>query len=71
MKSPVEIYKRITALLRSQRGHNALVFLGFLAMAITLWFVLSLSEEEQCDMRMPVRLTHVPDSVTIITRVPS
>ncbi len=71
MKSPVEIYKRIAALLRSQRGHNALVFLGFLAMAITLWFVLSLSEEEQCDMRMPVRLTHVPDSVTIITRVPS
>ncbi|MDE6238619.1 MAG: hypothetical protein K2M54_01365 [Muribaculaceae bacterium] len=32
---------------------------------------MSLNEEDQFDVRMPVRLTHVPDSVTVISTPPS
>lgn len=32
--------------------------------------VLSLNEEEQSDVRMPLKITHVPDSVTLISSGP-
>lgn len=58
------------AALQSRRGHNVLIFLAFLAVSTILWWVLALNDEDQCDVRLPVRLTHVPDSVTIISKVP-
>lgn len=64
------VIARVMALLRSRRGHNAVVFFVFLLVSAVLWMVLALNEEEQCDLRLPVRLTHVPDSVTIISPVP-
>lgn len=60
----------IMAALRSQRGHNVLVFLAFLAISTILWWVLALNDEDQCDVRLPVRITNVPDTVTVITKVP-
>ena len=42
------------------------MFLLFLVISFILWSVLSLNEEDQYDLRMPVRITHVPDSVTLI-----
>lgn len=60
----------IMAALRSQRGHNVLVFLTFLAIATVLWLVLALNDEDQRDVRLPVRITNVPDTVTIISKVP-
>lgn len=61
---------RIEALLHSQQGHNAVVFFVFLIVSTILWMVLAFNEEEQCDVRLPVRLTHVPDSVTVISPLP-
>ncbi|MCM1033081.1 MAG: YbbR-like domain-containing protein [Odoribacter sp.] len=58
------------AALRSRRGHNFLVFLAFLVLSTLLWFVMALNDEEQCDVRMPLVLTNVPDSVTIISTPP-
>lgn len=46
------------------------MFMLFLVISAILWGVLSLNEEEQYDVRMPVRITHVPDSVTLITPNP-
>ncbi|MDO4319430.1 MAG: hypothetical protein Q4C34_02530 [Bacteroidales bacterium] len=60
----------IMAALRSQRGHNVLVFLAFLAVSTILWWVLALNDEDQCDVRLPVRVTNVPDTVTIISKIP-
>lgn len=57
---------RIFAALRSPRGKDSLMFLIFLCISVILWSVLSLNEEDQYDLRMPVRITHVPDSVTLI-----
>ena len=64
------IFKRIFAALRSPRGKDSLMFLLFLIISFILWSVLSLNEEDQYDLRMPVKITHVPDSVTLITPGP-
>lgn len=64
------ISHRLRALLRSKQGKNLLVFLIFVVISTVLWCVLTLNEEEQYDLRMPVRLANVPDSVTVISDVP-
>ncbi len=46
------------------------MFMVFLAVSGILWPVLSLNEEEQSDIRMPLKITHVPDSVTMISLGP-
>ncbi len=61
----------IVAALNSSRGHNAMVFVGFLILSAVLWWVMALSDEEQSDVRLPLRITNVPDSVTIISPAPS
>ena len=46
------------------------MFLLFVVISSILWVVLALNEEEQYDVRMPLRITHVPDSVTLISTGP-
>lgn len=70
MASARDFFDRCVAALRSPRGRDALMFLIFLIISAILWGVLSLNEEEQSDVRMPVRITHVPDSVTLIVPGP-
>lgn len=59
-------FSKLMAAVRSRRGRDALMFMLFVAISAILWMVLSLNEEEQFDVRLPVRITHVPDSVTLI-----
>lgn len=68
--TPRDIYRHIVAALTSSRGHNIMVFLAFLILAALLWWVMALNDEDQCDIRMPLRITNIPDTVTIITPVP-
>ena len=56
--------------LRSPRGRDALMFLLFIAISTILWAVLSLNEDVQRDIRMPLKFTHLPDSVTLISTGP-
>jgi len=46
------------------------MFLLFIAISTILWAVLSLNEDVQRDIRMPVKFTHLPDSVTLISTGP-
>lgn len=62
--------RRIVDLGHSRHGKDALMFLIFLAVSTILWFVMSLSDEEQFDVRLPMRISHVPDSVTLISPGP-
>lgn len=55
---------------RTQRGRNILTFGVFLVISAVLWVVLSLNEEDQVDMRMRLRISHLPDSVTIVSTPP-
>lgn len=61
---------RSIATLRSPRGRDALMFMVFIAISAVLWCVLSLNEEDQRDMRLPLNITHVPDSITLISTGP-
>lgn len=70
MTSLHEYLHRVVATFRSPRGRDALMFMVFLAISAILWSVLSLNEEEQYDIRMPVKVTHIPDSVTLINKGP-
>jgi hypothetical protein len=67
LKKTIDSLKTIV---RSKRGQNALMFMVFLAISAILWSVQTLNEEEQCDVRMPIEITQIPDSVTIITNPP-
>lgn len=55
---------------RTQRGKNILTFGVFLVISSVLWVVLSLNEEDQMDIRMPITFDRMPDSVTIVTTPP-
>lgn len=65
-----DIARRCIIALRSPRGRDVMMFLLFTVISLILWGVMSLNEEEQFDVRMPVRFTHVPDSVTLISTGP-
>ncbi|MBD5233371.1 MAG: hypothetical protein HDS65_04235 [Bacteroidales bacterium] len=64
------IYRKFIVALRSQKGRDAMMFMAFVVISAILWGVLSLNEEEQYDVRMPLRITHVPDSITLISKGP-
>lgn len=66
-----EILIKCKDVFRSQRGRDILVFSIFLVISAILWSILTLNEEDQFDVRMPVKVINVPDSVTIITTPPS
>lgn len=61
---------RVRTMLKSKQGHNLMTFMVFVAIAAALWCVMTLNEESTYDLRVPVRLTHVPDSVTVISDIP-
>lgn len=65
-----ELLRRAGEAIRSPRGRDVLMFMLFLSISAVLWGVLALNEEEQYDLRMPVRITHVPDSVTLLSKGP-
>jgi len=65
-----EQFGKLMAAVRSRRGRDALMFLLFLTISAVLWLVLSLNEEEQFDVRLSMKITHVPDSVTLISPGP-
>lgn len=67
----VNLKQRVMAAVHSQRGRNFLVFTAFLALSTLLWFVMTLNDEEQCDVRVPIELSGVPDSVTLINLPPA
>lgn len=47
-----------------------MVFLAFVALSTLLWIVQTLNEYTQRDMRCPVAITHVPDSLTRVSPLP-
>lgn len=47
-----------------------MMFLLFVGISAILWAVLSLNDERQYDVRLPLRITNVPDSVTLISPGP-
>ena len=65
-----DTFGRFMAAVRSRRGRDSLMFLLFIGISAILWMVLSLNEEEQFDVRLPMKITHVPDSVMLLSPGP-
>lgn len=64
-------YSSVVAAMRSRRGHDILLFLVFVCLSALLWCVQALNQEDQADVRIPIRITNVPDSVTLVTLPPA
>lgn len=64
------LFARIARAARTKRGKDILTFGVFLAISAVLWVVMSLNEEDQVDLRMPLRIAQLPDSVTIVSTPP-
>ncbi|MCH5221806.1 MAG: hypothetical protein J1F05_05700 [Muribaculaceae bacterium] len=62
--------KKIIIALRSPRGRDTMMFMLFVVISTILWSVMSLGDEQQYDVRLPLKITHIPDSVTLISLGP-
>lgn len=68
--SPEELFQRLKQEIHSTTGKNALLFLVFLCVSTVFWMLLALNDEIQREFDIPVELTEVPDSVTLISSPP-
>ncbi|MCC8176777.1 MAG: hypothetical protein LUC85_08885 [Bacteroidales bacterium] len=51
-------------------GKDLLLFLVFLAVSAVFWLLLTLNDEVQRDFDIPVEITEIPDSITLISLPP-
>ncbi len=61
-----EIYSAFT----SARGREVGLFLLFVCISYVFWLMLTLNNEMQQDVDVPVVISNVPDSVTVLTDIP-
>ncbi len=54
----------------TQNGKNILVFMVFLCVSAIFWLVLTLNDEYQRDISIPIEITNVPDSVVLLSAPP-
>lgn len=72
MKEKVRhILHRVSTALRSNRGKDVLTYLMFVAVAFVFWVFMSLDTEVQRDFDVPVEISEMPDSVTLIGQPPA
>ncbi len=62
---------KLQDVIHSSRGKDMLLYLMFVCVAFVFWVLLSLDSEVQRDYEVPVELTDVPDSVTVIGNIPN
>ncbi|WP_287935419.1 hypothetical protein [Duncaniella freteri] len=61
---------KVSTALRSSRGKDVLTYLMFVAVAFVFWVFMSLDTEVQRDFEVPIEISEVPDSVTLIGQAP-
>lgn len=64
------IVRHVSAALHSSRGKDVLTYLMFVAVAFVFWVFMSLDNEVQRDFEIPMEITEVPDSVTMLSQAP-
>ena len=64
------IVVRLRAVLRSSRGRDAMLFLLFVCVSWIFWLMLTLNDEMQHDLDLPLVIKDVPPEVTFISDVP-
>ncbi|MBD5252177.1 MAG: hypothetical protein HDS49_04000 [Bacteroides sp.] len=65
------IISYVSAALHSSRGRDVLTYLMFVVVAFIFWVFMSLDSEMQRDFEVPVEISEVPDSVTMLVSPPT
>lgn len=65
-----EILNKIGKAAHSSRGRDAILFIMFLGISYIFWLMLTLNNEIQEDFEVPVELTEIPDSITMLDEIP-
>lgn len=65
-----DTYHHVKRTVSSKQGKNFAIFVLFILIAAILWCVTAINDETQADIRLPIRITNVPDSVTIVSKLP-
>lgn len=68
--SPKQVKDWLKCRITSNQGKNALIFLVFLGVSAIFWLVMTLNDEYQRDIKIPIELAELPDSVTILSSPP-
>ncbi|MDE6485711.1 MAG: hypothetical protein K2L14_10015 [Duncaniella sp.] len=66
-----KIYDNVEQAVHSSRGRDVLLYLLCVCVAFVFWLLLSLDTEVQRDFNVPVELVDVPDSITMLGKLPS
>lgn len=63
-------WKKTKGILTSLLGREVLVFLFFLLLSATFWFMQTMDETLEAEIKVPLRLVDVPDGVVITSPLP-
>lgn len=66
-----ETWKKINNAVHSSKGHDMLLFMLFLFISFLFWLILTLNNDNQKDIEIPIKLIEIPDSITLINPIPS
>ncbi|MBD5284740.1 MAG: hypothetical protein HDS29_00480 [Bacteroides sp.] len=69
-RSWARLISKIHDAVTSARGKEILLFLLFLMISYVFWLLLTLNNEMQEDIEVPVEIAGIPDSVTVISNIP-
>lgn len=72
MNDKIKIFfSHVSAALHSSQGRDVLTYLMFVVVAFVFWVFMSLDNEMQRDFEVPVEITEIPDSVTLLVAPPT
>ncbi len=66
-----DLIDNVEQALHSSRGRDVLLYILCVCVAFVFWLLLALDTEVQRDFSVPVELVEVPDSITVIGKMPS
>lgn len=69
--APGKLHDKARSALHSRGGRNFMLYLLFVLVAFAFWVMMSLDSETQKEYDVPLQITSVPDSVTLITLPPA
>jgi hypothetical protein len=70
LKTLKQCTDKISALLHSSRGKDLLLFTLFLCVSYVFWIIMTLNEDTQRDLNVPLEITDTPEGITFISDVP-
>lgn len=70
-KKTYNIFKRYSNKSQSSKGRDFIIFLLFVCVSSIFWLVSNLNNEIEEDIKIPIEIIGIPDSITILNEIPS